>query len=155
MGGIFAREPRPTVKTVKTDETDAPFESPLSFHLRLANTGDNERRQVVWRVLYEVDVAHTQDEQLLLELGPQPLATRTDIVVPGSCFAKLRASYSCHVLNNVGALSLCLHQRSSNGPELLRLTAVVEVFSADSHHKTCTTTLRRRVYAPLVGGEKE
>lgn len=154
MGGVFAREQRPKVVMVTTNENEMPFESPLSFQLSFANISNGKPKQVGWRVVYEIDVAHAQEEQLLLEMGPQPLATKTEIIVPGSCFTKLRDSQTCHALNNVGALSLYLHSGSPSGSELLRLTAVVEVFSADGHKKTRTTTsLRRRVYAPLIDCE--
>lgn len=148
MGNVLGRASCPQVESVRAgDGSEEPFDAPLSVHIQL-KAYENAPALAAWRVQYEMDVAHLQKEVSLLEIAPRPLADDggEKIDLPGIVFAKLLDMHGVNAVCNVSALTVAMHADSLAGRELMSLTAVVEVYHADSSSMIQTGQLCRRVY---------
>lgn len=142
-----APPPSPRVVSVILENmgTEEPFQSPLDFRVDLdipSFSKPNPPPQYSWNVSYELDIAHEQQREILLDTIPGKTIRG---VIPASAFARLVSQYNSNILCNVSTISFCLKQGDQ---ELLRAVAVVEVYNVDSSCKTSAGVLRRRIYAP-------
>lgn len=132
MGALLGR-PSICVESARLGEHgEQRFEAPLQVRIQL-----NSAVRAGWRVSYEVDVAHAKKSQVLLDIPPATLHAHT-LDVPGTAFTSLLDKYGADAVSNVSVLEMAMH---AEGTELLRLLAVVEVYTNDT-----SGALYRRLY---------
>jgi len=148
MGNFLSSPPTPRPRVVsvilENQGTEEPFQSPLDFRVKLdipPSSTPIPPSSYSWDVSYELDIAHEQKREILLDSIPGKTMRG---IIPASAFTRLVSQYNSDTLCNVSTISFCLKQQNA---QVLRAVAVVEVYNADSSCKTSTGVLRRRIYA--------
>lgn len=153
MGALWST-PRPPPNASKVSMGaggEELFDAPIDFRVHLSESDDGPPRTVFWRVEFEVDVADASDTRVLLQTPPTALSGVHVVRAPRDAFVALSGAVPADRLCNVCAMHFVLV--NPEGEEVMRLTAVVEVYRADKECKLWTGTLRRRVYAPAAGSD--